>query len=136
MGLLCMHIPKKRVLENWRLLLNNLASYWQFYRSWLSQDTEINKSVWENWPENILQKDDFYYIKPKIIPILKSVIPHIPLKAILFLSINKAQPILTYQLNTMPEVNILWAISNYELETTSLSLSSSSILLTSLSVCF
>ena len=39
------HIPKRRVLENRGLFLNNLLSYWLFYKACLSQDTEINNLI-------------------------------------------------------------------------------------------
>lgn len=74
MGLPCTHILKKRALENRGLHLNDLASYWLFYRACPSQDTKINDLVWKDWPKNITQRPDFHYIDPQTIPILGPVV--------------------------------------------------------------
>ena len=92
MGLPCANILERRALENRDLLLNNLASYWLFYRAWPSRDTEINNPVWEDWPENIPQKPDFHYVNPQTIPILEPVVHRTPLEANLSVQTPLASP--------------------------------------------
>ena len=45
MGLPCAYILEQRALKNRGLYLNDLVSYWLFYRARPSQDTEINDLV-------------------------------------------------------------------------------------------
>ena len=92
----CAHILKWRALKNRGLFLNDLASHWLFYKVWPSQNIEINDLIWEDWPENISWRRDFYYINLKTIFILKPVVARAPLKA------NSSFPI-----------SIPWPISSY-----------------------
>lgn len=80
-----MHILELKVLENQNLPLNNVTSYWLFYKAWPSWDTKINDLIWENWPENILQRPDFHYVDLQTTSILRPVVYCIPLKTNLFI---------------------------------------------------
>ncbi len=134
MELSCMHILEQKILENQDLLLNNLASYWLFYRAQLIQDTEINDLVWEDWLENIPRKRDFHYINPETTPILGLVVIRTLLKANLSVPISIPQLISPYQLDTIPEVDIL--TPHCKSEIASLSLFSLLFLSTLLLICF
>lgn len=71
-----------------------------------------------------------YYVNPKIIPIHRLIVVNAPLKANLSFLINIFWPILPYQLNIMPAINIL-----YESEIISLLLFSLPFLSTFLLIC-
>ena len=132
MGLSYTHILEQKILENWGLLLNDLASHWLFYRARPSQDIKINNPVWENWPENISRRRDFYYVNPKTTPILGPVVARAPLEANSSFPISTPRPISPYQLDTIPEVDI--PTPHCESETISSPLSSLPLLSTPLSV--
>lgn len=87
-------------------------------------DAEINDPVWEDWPENISQRDDLHYVDPETTAVLGPVIARAPLEASSPSQINTPRPISPYQLDVVPEANIRQITPCDESETATSPLSS------------